>query len=119
MTRPKINDLYLDLCTISRKIAIEEGLGLKEFVRSCKGAVGRCHSDGTIEIKMNQSRYMEPEILISENARTFAHELAHLKHMHHGKEFWEYAAYLCGKFSCELGVKVHPEKSIVRERYIR
>jgi len=99
------------LKSIMLKVAESENLPLKEvnFVKKLDGKVGYCTSDGRITIKLNSSRIMEPEIKLQENARTAAHELAHLKHFHHSEPFWKYSEKLCELLSIHLGVKILPE----------
>lgn len=107
---PKI--LFDRLVTVGREIAKEENLPLKTIIRNAGGALGRCHWDGTVEITVRV--YALESVMIEEAGRTLAHELAHLKHMNHDAEFWNYAAELCSKVGSKMNARVRPESVMMK-----
>lgn len=106
----RVTLIFNHLKAIAEAIAEVEKLPLKSIERGEKKARGRCHSDGRILIRMHTSKYMEDRTMYTENARTFAHELAHLKHMNHGEEFWNYMDKIVDRFNAHLEYKVQYEK---------
>lgn len=106
---------FNDIERLGKEIAKDENLKLKSITRSPRqGTLGTCTSDGDIKIRMQMSPHMFPGIRDQENLRTLAHEISHLRYMHHDKEFWEYAAVLCEKISGKVGFIVKPERFMLR-----
>src|SRR5678816_3977113 len=102
----RVTEMFERLRKLSEVVALEQGLKLLSIERGEKKARGRCFGNGKILIRMHTSKYMEDKAMLQENARTFAHELAHLKHMHHDVEFWDYEDKLIDIFSERLGLKI-------------
>lgn len=107
------NQFFKELTRLGFEIAREENLPLKSIERAPQGNVrGRCSSNGTIWLRLHCSPTMLDRAKWQENGRTLAHELAHLKHMNHGTEFWLYAGQLCEKLSNKVGFLIPKEKSV-------
>lgn len=113
-TKMTPNQIFETLKIAALAIAKEENLRLTSISRRPKaGTVGTCTHDGHIKICIRTNGLME-SVLWEENIRTIAHELAHLKHFNHSKEFYEYAASLVHKFSERLERKARPEIFFLR-----
>lgn len=101
---------FLKLQRVGIEIAKVESLPLKSIeLYKFKKFQGMCKKDGSILITLKPST-MEELPRIQEDCRTLAHELAHLKHFHHNKEFWEYAALLCEMIGQKFGIRVPRER---------
>lgn len=110
------NEIYDLVYKLGFEIAKEQSLQLKEIKRITKlnGYLGKCHSDGTIEIYIIPSKTMIERVKIQESVRTICHELAHIKHPNHLLGFWNYQKELCELASKKLNLFIPPEKSEVR-----
>lgn len=109
MTR---KELFNELSRLGFEIAKEENLQLKEIKQNPKGNVrGRCSTDGIIWLRLHNSPVMTNRMKWQENGRTLCHELAHLRHMNHDKEFWSYASELCNKLSQKVNITIPPERA--------
>ncbi len=67
-----------------------------------KNRYGICYSDGTIKIRLRHVGTGQP-LKYSSLVSTLCHELAHLRHFHHGPSFRSFYAELLG-FARECGI---------------
>ena len=78
---------FKQLVLTARQVATKEFLPLKDVISwkvRCNSNYGWCEHNGDIKINITFDRHY------SSILDTLAHELAHLKFMHHYKDFWNY-----------------------------
>jgi|TARA_R110000823_G_C15918631_1_gene498457 predicted metal-dependent hydrolase len=78
---------FKQLILTARQVATKEFLPLrnvKSWKVRCNSYYGRCNQYGDIKINITFDRHY------SSILNTLAHELAHLKFMHHYQDFWNY-----------------------------
>jgi len=88
-TQRENRELIARLQRDARRIALRFGLRYRciEAERaSVKRRYGICYSDGTIKIRLRNTRTGEP-LKYSSLVATLCHELAHLRHFDHGEHF--------------------------------
>ncbi len=93
--------------TYCGKICEQEGLGKPKIsVRnSTKTSWGLCytHIDDSNTIRLNKGMLLHPKLLKKycgvDLFDVLLHEVAHLKHSRHDKEFWDYHKQLLKKYS--------------------
>lgn len=78
---------FKQLVLTARQVATKEFLPLKDVISwkvRCNSNYGWCEQNGDIKINITFDRHYSSVL------NTLAHELAHLKFMHHYKDFWNY-----------------------------
>ena len=93
---------------IADELAFEHqlNLGTIEWIKN-DSFYGQCSISGNLKIKVE---FFDGELVPEmEVWRTLAHELAHLKHFNHNREFWEFNKILAEEISVKLGRKIRPE----------
>ena len=78
---------FKQIVLTARQVATKEFLPLKDVVSwkvRCNSSYGWCSTNGDIKINITFDRHYSSVL------NTLAHELAHLKFMHHYKDFWNY-----------------------------
>jgi hypothetical protein len=96
MDRRTARELLSRLNRDAERIAVAFGLRYRAIEAERANVTRRygvCYSDGTIRIRLRHARTGRP-LKYSSLVSTLCHELAHLRHFHHGPSFRRYYAVI-------------------------
>ncbi len=96
MDRRERRELLARLRSDAERIAEHFGLRYRSIEAERANVTSRygvCFSDGTIKIRLRHATTGRP-LKYSSLVATLCHELAHLRHFHHGESFRRYNAYI-------------------------